>query len=82
VTAHAVRAAGLQTVGLLATGYTMEQDFHVGRLRDMHDLEVLVPDEADRRIVHDVLVGPADAPIPVFDTTRLHAERAVELAAQ
>jgi aspartate racemase len=122
-TAHAVRAAGLDSVGLLATGYTMEQDFYVGRLRDVHGLQVLVPGEADRRIVHDViydelclgvvrdesrehyrrimrelaargaqgillgctevdlLVGPADAPVPVFDTTRLHAQRAVELAA-
>jgi aspartate racemase len=122
-TAHAVRAAGLGTVGLLATGYTMEQDFYVGRLRDVHGLEVLVPGEDDRRIVHnviydelcvgvvdessreqyrrimrelaqrgaqaillgcteiDLLVGPQDSPVPVFDTTRLHAERAVELAA-
>jgi aspartate racemase len=121
-TAEAVRAAGLGTVGLLATGYTMEQDFYVGRLRDVHGLEVLVPDEDDRRIVHaviydelcvgvvddgsreeyrrimrgladrgaegillgcteiDLLVGRQDAPVPVFDTTRLHAERAVALA--
>jgi len=28
----------------------------------------------------DLLVGPADATVPVFDTTRLHAERAVDLA--
>ena len=28
----------------------------------------------------DLLVGPVDSPVPVFDTTRLHAERAVELA--
>ena len=28
----------------------------------------------------DLLVGPEDSPVPVFDTTRLHAERAVELA--
>ena len=28
----------------------------------------------------DLLVGPQDSPVPVFDTTRLHAERAVELA--
>ncbi|MGZ4271616.1 MAG: aspartate/glutamate racemase family protein [Solirubrobacteraceae bacterium] len=121
-TAHAVRAQGLETVGLLATAYTMEQDFYVGRLRDVHGLDVLIPGAADRRIVHDViydelcvgivddgsreqyrrimrglaergaravllgcteidlLVGPEDAPVPVFDTTRLHAERAVELA--
>jgi aspartate racemase len=121
-TADAVRRQGLTTVGLLATAYTMEQDFYVGRLRELHGLDVLVPDEADRRIVHrviyeelcvgvvdagsrdeyrrimrdlagrgaegillgcteiDLLVGQADAPVPVFDTTRLHAERAVELA--
>ena len=121
-TADAVRAAGLSTVGLLATAYTMEQDFYVGRLRDRHGLEVLVPGADDRRIVHsviydelcvgviedrsreeyrrimaglaergaegillgcteiDLLVGRADAPVAVFDTTRLHAERAVELA--
>ena len=121
-TAEAVRAHGLTTVGLLATGYTMEQDFYIGRLRDVHGLNVLVPDEPDRRIVHDViydelcvgvisddsreqyrrimreladrgaegillgcteidlLVSQQDSPVPVFDTTRLHAERAVELA--
>jgi aspartate racemase len=120
-TAEAVRAAGMHRVGLLATGYTMEQDFYTGRLRDAHGLDVLVPDAADRRIVHDViyrelcvgivqdgsrqeyrrvmrsladrgaecilfgctaielLVGPEDAPVPVFDTTRLHAAKAVEL---
>ena len=33
-TAEAVRGDGLDRVGLLATGYTMEQDFYVGRLRD------------------------------------------------
>jgi aspartate racemase len=121
-TADAVRAAGLGRVGLLATGYTMEQDFYVGRLRDIHGIDVLVPPAADRRLVHeviygelcvgvirdesrehyrrvmrdlagrgaqgillgcteiDLLVGPQDAPVPVFDTTRLHAHRAVDLA--
>jgi aspartate racemase len=27
-----------------------------------------------------LLVGPQDSPLPVFDTTRIHAEKAVELA--
>src|SRR4051794_25502037 len=54
-TAAAVRGDGLERVGLLATAYTMEQDFYVGRLRDEHGLRVLVPGEADRRIVHDVI---------------------------
>jgi len=121
-TADAVKRDGLSRVGLLATAYTMEQDFYVGRLRDRHALDVLVPVASDRRIVHDViyeelclgvtkersrdeyrrimrgladdgaqailfgcteidlLVGPADSPVPVFDTTRLHASRAVEEA--
>ena len=121
-TADAVRAAGLSTVGLLATAYTMEQDFYVGRLKRIHGLAVVVPGPQDRRVVHDViyqelclgivkdesrrayrrvisglvgrgaegillgcteidlLIGPPDAPVPVFDTTRLHAERAVDLA--
>jgi aspartate racemase len=121
-TAAAVRAAGLTSVGLLATAYTMEQDFYVGRLRERHALEVVVPDDAGRADVHriiyeelclgiveprsreryrqvmselvavgaqailygcteiDLLVGADDAAVPVFDTTRLHAERAVDLA--
>ena len=121
-TAEAVRARGIGRVGLLATAYTMEQDFYIGRLRDQHGLDVLVPDAADRRIVHrviydelcvgvvapesreeyrrimlelagrgaegillgcteiDLLVRQDDSPVPVFDTTRLHAQRAVDLA--
>jgi aspartate racemase len=117
-----VRGQQLRTVGLLATAYTMEQDFYIGRLRDTHGLSVLVPNAEDRRIVHDViydelcvgvieqssreeyrrimlelskrgaqgillgcteidlLVGPEDAPVPVFDTTRLHVQKAVDLA--
>ncbi|MEA2177137.1 MAG: amino-acid racemase, partial [Solirubrobacteraceae bacterium] len=54
-TADAVRAQGLGTIGLLATAYTMEGEFYVGRLRDRHGLDVLVPEAADRRIVHDVI---------------------------
>src|SRR3954451_2116997 len=54
-TAAAVRDAGLSRVGLLATAYTMEQDFYVGRLRERHGLDVLVPGSDDRRVVHDVI---------------------------
>jgi aspartate racemase len=120
--ADAVKAAGLRTVGLLGTAYTMEQDFYVARLRERHGLEVVVPEAGDRALVHrvifeelcagvvrdesradyqavmarlegrgaeaillacteiDTLVGPGDATVPLFDTTRLHAERAVEHA--
>jgi aspartate racemase len=54
-TATAVKGAGLRTVGLLGTRFTMEQEFYVGRLRDLHGLEVLVPDAEDRAEVHRVI---------------------------
>lgn len=54
VTAAAVRTAGLDTVGLLGTGFTMSQDFCSGRL-ESHGLKVLVPEEDDRALVHRVI---------------------------
>ncbi len=120
-TARAVRSAGLARVGLLGTAFTMEQDFHRDRIAS-HGLEVIVPDPADREVVHrviyhelvrgivrdesraayqqvigrlagqgaegvilgcteiELLIGAADSPIPVFPTTRIHVEAAVEQA--
>ena len=54
VTAAAVRAAGLDTVGLLGTAFTMSQDFYSGRL-EAHGLTVLVPGEDDQTLVHRVI---------------------------
>ena len=53
-TAHAVKQKGLTTVGLLGTRYTMEQDFYRGRLEG-HDVRVLIPEEPDLTVVHDVI---------------------------
>ena len=53
-TAARVLADGRSTVGLLATAFTMEQDFYVGRLRE-HGLDVLVPDEQERADVHRII---------------------------
>ncbi|MGW4720587.1 aspartate/glutamate racemase family protein, partial [Nocardia sp. NPDC004260] len=120
-TANAVLAAGLSRVGLLGTAFTMEQDFYRDRLAG-HGLEVLVPDDAGRQLVHrviydelcqgiirtesriayhqvindlvareaegiilgcteiELLVSPADSPVPLFPTTRLHVEAAVDAA--
>ena len=119
--AQAIARAGLSTVGLLGTRFTMEQDFYRDRLR-AHGIDVLVPDADERERIHRViydelcqgrvveasresyrriieglvkrgaqgivlgcteiamLIGPADAPVPVFDTTLLHARSAAELA--
>jgi aspartate racemase len=117
-----VKAAGVGTVGLLGTRYTMQQDFYRGRLQDRHGLEVIVPPEPDLTLVDDViydelcqgrtrersrdeyrrviadleaagaqgviygcteidlLVGPGDASVPVFDSTRIHVEAALDWA--
>ncbi|WP_188940953.1 aspartate/glutamate racemase family protein [Nakamurella endophytica] len=53
-TAAAVRAAGLTTVGLLATAFTMEQSFYRDRLA-AHGLQVLVPEADDRAEVHRII---------------------------
>jgi len=121
-TGERIAAAGLRRVGLLGTRFTMERAFYAGRLAERFGLEVLVPAEADRQTVHDViyrelvlgqvrpesrdayravmerlvargaagivlgcteialLVGPEDAAVPLFDTTRIHAEAAVAFA--
>jgi aspartate racemase len=121
-TAHAIRAAGLHTVGLLGTRFTMEQDFYRERLARRHGLAVLTPDLDDRTIVHRIiyeelcvgiisdasraeyrriisqlaargaqgvilgcteiglLVGAQDTPLPLFDTTAIHAQSAAAWA--
>jgi aspartate racemase len=120
-TGRAVKAAGLERVGLLGTQPTMELEFLRDRLADQ-GLEVLVPEQEDRELVHRVifdelcrgvlrdesreaflriirslgqrgaqgvvlgcteiplLVRQEDADLPLFDTTRLHALAALDLA--
>jgi aspartate racemase len=121
-TGLAVRAAGLRRPALLATRYTMEQDFYRGRLAARHGVEAMVPDERGRELVHRIiyeelcvgivrpqskaayleeierlrrqgadgvilgctevglLLGPEDTDLPMFDTTRLHVEKALDVA--
>lgn len=54
-TAEAIRAAGIATVGLLGTRFTMEQAFYKDRLVETFGLTVLTPDEADRQVVHRII---------------------------
>jgi aspartate racemase len=54
-TAQKIRAAGKRKPALLATKFTMEQDFYTGRLREKLGLEVVVPDQADRALVHQII---------------------------
>jgi len=54
-TAAAIQAAGITTVGLLGTRFTMEQDFYRARLEIRHGLTVLVPQASDRNTVHRII---------------------------
>jgi len=54
-TAERIKAAGMKTIGLLGTRFTMEEDFYKGRLVEKHELDVLVPSKSDREIVHRVI---------------------------
>lgn len=55
VTAEKIQSRGIQKIGLLGTRFTMEQDFYRGRLVDKHELEVLIPNEDERIVVHQVI---------------------------
>ncbi|WP_108663453.1 aspartate/glutamate racemase family protein [Acuticoccus kandeliae] len=54
-TGEALRAAGAKKPLLLATRYTMEQAFYRDRLAQKYGIEAVVPAEADRGLVHDVI---------------------------
>lgn len=54
-TAERVTAAGWRRVGLLATKFTMDDEFYRGRLESRHGLEVLVPPAEDRATVHRII---------------------------
>ncbi|SEG08704.1 aspartate/glutamate racemase family protein [Billgrantia desiderata] len=54
-TAQRLAADGIRRVGLLGTRFTMEQDFYKGRIAEGFGIEVLVPDAAQRDLVHEVI---------------------------
>jgi aspartate racemase len=110
---------GLQTVGLLGTRFTMQEDFYKNYLTKHFKLSIIVPPDDERATIDRVifeelvcgkilpeskieyqniitglvsqgaqgiilgcteiglLINPEDSPVPVFETTRIHAEAAV-----
>lgn len=121
-TAQRVKDSGIQTIGLIGTRFTMEEDFYKGRLEQKYGLNVRIPNAQEREIIHQViynelvvgkleqhskeqyigiieqminqgaegvilgcteiglLIHQEDSRVPLFDTTRIHAEAAVEYA--
>ena len=54
-TAEEIKRQGLNTVALLGTRFTMEQDFYKGRLAEKHGLKVLTPDDTDMDKIHRII---------------------------
>jgi len=121
-TAEKIRSKNIQTVGLLGTKFTMEEDFYKGRLTDKYGLQVIVPEAKERQSVHRIifeelchgriekdskeeylriikklradgaeaviagcteigmLVNQSHTDVPIFDTTVIHVEKAIEYA--
>ena len=50
-----IKSMGLRAVGLLGTKFTMEEDFYKGRLSEKFGLRVIVPNEHDRQVIHNVI---------------------------
>lgn len=49
-----IKKQNLKKVGLLGTMYTMEQPFYK-ELLQKEGIEVIIPEEEDRRVVHDII---------------------------
>ncbi len=118
-TAGAIHQTQVQQPLLLATRYTMEQEFYKGYLTDNHNIRVQTPNAAGRTQVHNIiydelcqgvvkdesrtsylniieqscadgvifgctevglLLSADDISVPVFDSTRIHAEAAMQFA--
>jgi len=121
-TAEQLVADNIKRVGLLGTRFTMQQDFYKGRLTEKFGIDVLVPDEIQQELVHNViyselclgqiehasreeylkiinklhqqgaeavilgcteialLVQQQHTKVPLYDTTEIHAAKAVKYA--
>ena len=54
-TADAIKSQGVKNPGLLATRFTMEQDFYKGRLAEKHGLMTVVPNLEERGEIHAII---------------------------
>lgn len=81
-TAEKILADGLDMVALLGTAFTMEEEFYRGRLADRYGLKVLIPDEAGRKVVHDVIYDELVLGILKDESRRQYKDVIGKLAAQ
>jgi len=75
-TADEIKGVGLVKVGLLGTRFTMEQAFYRERLVALHGIDVLIPSEPDREIVHRIIYDELCLG-QVLDTSRGEYQRII-----
>ena len=54
-TGAAIAARGHKKPLLLATAFTMEEDFYTSRLKDVFGLMPIIPDADDRKVIHQII---------------------------
>ena len=54
-TGERIRSMNMTKVGLLGTKFTMEQDFYKGRLQEKYGIEVIIPDDRGRDVIHSII---------------------------
>lgn len=121
-TGEKIAETGLKKVALMGTRFTMEKDFYKSFLFNRFGIEVIIPEESERTLIHNtiyselvhgiikndsrekfrkiivslekrgaggvilgcteipLLISQSDSQIPVFETTIIHAEKAVKWA--
>ncbi|MGO4183974.1 aspartate/glutamate racemase family protein [Paenibacillus sp. TAF43_2] len=54
-TANEIIKDGIKKVALLGTAFTMEQPFYKGRLSEKFGIDVIIPNESERKMIHDII---------------------------
>lgn len=78
-TAAAIKSTSITKPLLLATKYTMEQDFYKGHLREKHGINVAIPNDAERDIVHQIIYDEL-CQGTIKDTSRSEYQKIVQTA--
>ena len=121
-TGEVLQQDSINKVGLLGTAFTMAHAFYKDRIESQFNIDVIVPEEAQRKKVHKIIYGElchgkitpeskaeyldiiadlkkmgaqavilgcteigllidrGDTDIPLYDTAKIHAEKAISLA--
>jgi len=81
-TAEKIKMEGIKKIALLGTRFTMEEDFYKGRLVDRYGLDVIIPAEDERKIVHRVIYDELCAGMINSDSKQKYADIIQRLVAK